>query len=240
MRFEKCTYHIMRNGGFVDAVEGYRFEVAGHELYVRNERKAGWAVTDPETGMLVNGGYGTRRQAVEGAEKLLPKLDEVRATPKYEDMRRKFAEYVGKMPRLDPERLAANRKLKEEYGDAVRVEMTDADGTTYEVTDSGLVKVTDEKGDEVEATVEPKTVEVREVKPEPPREDDDIELVDVAAEVSIETLREFAAGKNLAVTQKNERSLIWVVGDTKAYKDELKEMGLRYSKKKEGWWLKVA
>lgn len=238
MMFEKCTYHVMRNGGFVDAVEGYRFEVAGHELYVRNERKAGWAVTDPETGMLVNGGYGTRRQAVEGAEKLLPKLDEVRATPKYEDMRRKFAEYVGKMPRLDPERLAANRKLKEEHGDAVRVEMTDADGTTYEVTDSGLVKVTDSNGEEVAASVEPKTVEVREDKPEPPRED--IEIIDTATTSALEMLRQFAEGKNLAVTQKNERSLIWVVGDTKAYKDELKEMGLRYSKKKEGWWLKVA
>lgn len=240
MKFEKCTYHVMRNGGYVDAVEGYRFEVGGHELYVRNERKAGWAVTDPETGMLVNGGYGTRRQAVEGAEKLLPKLDEVRATPKYEDMRRKLAEYVGKMPRLDPERLAANRKLKEEHGDAVRVEMTDADGTTYEVTDSGLVKVTDSKGEEVEATVEPGTVEVREAKPEPPREDDDIEIIDIAAEVSIDTLREFAEGKNLAVTQKNERSLVWVRGDTEPHKEQLKEMGLRYSRKKEGWWLKVA
>lgn len=245
MKFEKCTYHIMRNGGFVDAVEGYRFEVAGHELYVRNERKAGWAVTDPETGMLVNGGYGTRRQAVEGAEKLLPKLDEVRATPKYEDMRRKFDEYMDKMPKLDAEQLARNRALKDVYGDGVRIEMEDADGVVWEVTESGVrkigvkdVKVTDEKGDEVEATVEPKTVEVREAKPEPPRED--IELVDVAAEVSIETLREFADGKNLAVTQKNERSLVWVRGDTEPHKEQLKEMGLRYSRKKEGWWLKVA
>lgn len=104
----------------------------------------------------------------------------------------------------------------------------------------GDVKVTDASGEEVEASVEPETVGVREAKPEPPREDDDIELVDVAAEVSIEALREFADGKNLAVTQKNERSLIWVMGDTKAYKEQLKSMGLRYSRKKEGWWLKVA
>lgn len=226
MKFEKCTYHVMRNGGYVDVVEGYRFEVGGHELYVRNERKAGWAITDPETGMLVNGGYGTRRQAVEGAEKLLPKLMEVRATPKYDDMRRKLAEYVGKMPKLDAERLAANRKLKETHGDAVHVEMTDADGVTYEVTESGLREV------------EPRTVDVREAKPEPPREDD--ELVDTATTSALEMLRQFAEGKNLAVTQKNERSLIWVVGDTRTYKDELKEMGLRYSRKKEGWWLKVA
>lgn len=240
MKFEKCTYHVMRNGGYVDAVEGYRFEVGGHELYVRNERKAGWSITDPETGMLVNGGYGTRRQAVEGAEKLLPKLMEVRTTPKYDDMRRKLAEYVGKMPRLDPERLAANRKLKETHGGAVKVEMTDSDGATYEVTESGLVRVTDSQGDEVTAVVEPRTVEVREAKPEPPREDDDIEIIDTATTSALEMLRQFAEGKNLAVTQKNARCCIWVVGDTRAYKDELKEMGLRYSKKKEGWWLKVA
>lgn len=228
MKFEKCTYHVMRAGGYVDAVDGYRFEVEGHELYVRNEPKAGWSITDPETGLLVNCGYGTRKQAAEGAGKLLPKLAEVKATPKYDDMRRKLAECVAKMPKLDPERLAANRKLKEKHGDAVKVEMTDADGVTYEVTESGLREV------------EPRAVEVRGATPEPPREDDDIEIVDTATTSALEMLRRFAEGKNLAVTQKNERSLIWVVGDTRTYRDELREMGLRYSKKKEGWWLKVA
>ena len=249
MKFEKKTYHVMRNGGFVEPVEGYEFEAAGHTWYVKAEgtgKGKTWKVTDPGTGLCYVSGR-TRKEAAEAAVEKVGEYEKLTKLARYQEQKRKFDEYMDKMPKLDAEQLARNRALKDVYGDGVRIEMEDADGVVWEVTESGVrrigvkdVKVTDEKGDEVEATVEPKTVEVREAKPEPPREDDDIELVDVAAEVSIETLREFADGKNLAVTQKNERSLVWVRGDTEPHKEQLKEMGLRYSRKKEGWWLKVA
>ena len=42
----------------------------------------------------------------------------------------------------------------------------------------------------------------------------------------------------IAVTRKNERSCWWVTGDTKPRRDQLKEMGFRWSPKKRAWYLR--
>lgn len=119
-------------------------------------------------------------------------------------------------------------KMRMEFGAAVR--------KLYGRMPLGEVKVTDSNGEEVAASVEPKTVEVRKDKPEPPRED----IEDTATEVSLESMLEWARDKNVAVCQKNPNCQIKVLGDTEPYEEELKDMGFRQASRKRFWWLKVA
>lgn len=63
---------------------------------------------------------------------------------------------------------------------------------------------------------------------------------DAVAEVTVETLKEATKGWGVAVTQKNERSCIWVSGNTKPHKDELREMGLQWSGKRKAWYKRVS
>jgi len=63
---------------------------------------------------------------------------------------------------------------------------------------------------------------------------------EAAAAVSLETVRKWCEGKGLVASQKREGTCIWVEGDSKAYKDELTEMGLRFSKKRKSWYINPA
>ena len=79
--------------------------------------------------------------------------------------------------------------------------------------------------------VERPTVDVPEPEPEA--------MPEIAAEVTLETMKAAVASwANVAVTQKNPQSLIWVVGDTAEHAEELTEMGFGRGGRKEGWWIK--
>ena len=63
---------------------------------------------------------------------------------------------------------------------------------------------------------------------------------EAAATVSLESLKAWCEGKGLIASQKREGCCIWVEGESKPYADELKEMGLRFAKKRKSWYLPVA
>lgn len=229
---KKCKVNVRTSKG-IEVVEGYGFEVTLRDpetgkptaSVMMQAHKAiggsGWVITCPCTGKAVATGR-TRKDAECAYHNVHERYEAMYFTEEFAEMRSEFNAMV------------LERYGRRPLGEVVEAKVADKTGAEVKATVSNA-------GDGVTSiTIEPRTVEVREAKPEPPREDDDIELVNTATTSALEMLRQFAEGKNLAVTQKNERCCIWVVGDTKAYKDELKEMGLRYSKKKEGWWLKVA
>lgn len=225
----KCKVNVRTSKG-IEVVEGYGFEVTLRDpetgkptasVMMQVHRALvgdGWVVTCPCTGKAVATGR-TRKDAECAYHNVHERYEAMYFTDEFAEMRSEFNAMV-------PERYG-----RRPLGEVVEAKVADKTG-------AGVKATVSDAGDGVTSiTIEPRTVEVREANPEPPREDD--ELVDTATTSALEMLRRFAEGKNLAVTQKNERSLIWVVGDTRTYKDELKEMGLRYSRKKEGWWLKA-
>lgn len=61
-----------------------------------------------------------------------------------------------------------------------------------------------------------------------------------AAAVSLKSMQEWCEGKGLIASQKREGTCIWVEGDSKAYADELKELGFRFAKKRKSWYLNPA
>lgn len=228
----KCKVNVRTSKG-IEVVDGYGFEVTLRDPETSKPTASvmmqvhralggdGWVVTCPCTGKAVATGR-TRKEAECAYYNVHERYEAMYFTKQFTELRSEF------------NALVLERYGRKPLGEAIEAKVADKTGAEVKAT------VSDAGVGVTSITVEPKTMEVREAKPEPPREDDDIEIIDTATTSALEMLRRFAEGKNLAVTQKNERCCIWVVGDTRAYKDELKEMGLRYSKKKEGWWLKVA
>ena len=58
-----------------------------------------------------------------------------------------------------------------------------------------------------------------------------------AIQISLETMQEWCASRgNVIATQKREGCCIWVEGETKPYKEELKELGFRWGKARKAWY----
>lgn len=65
----------------------------------------------------------------------------------------------------------------------------------------------------------------------------------IAEAITLETMREWCEGKGLKAKQKREGSPIWVFGQSKPYKDELKAMGFAWGTSKsygKGWYYRKA
>lgn len=60
------------------------------------------------------------------------------------------------------------------------------------------------------------------------------------AEVSLESMTEWARERGLVASQKNPTACIWVEGESKPYADELKQLGFRFAKKRKSWYKSVA
>lgn len=72
-------------------------------------------------------------------------------------------------------------------------------------------------------------------KPEPKVEET------AAVEITVDFIRSKFEGEGIAVNQAREGACIWVNGNLKGRKDELKEMGFKYGKSRKfgkGWWVK--
>jgi uncharacterized coiled-coil protein SlyX len=55
--------------------------------------------------------------------------------------------------------------------------------------------------------------------------------------VTLETMQAWCEGKNLVATQKRAGTCIWIQGESEPWKDELKELGFRFSPKRKSWYL---
>lgn len=149
------------------------------------------------------------------------KINEVKTLENEVKLLRKRLAEQGK--KKDDMASKVEEKIKEKTGADMNVKVNDLGG--------GCCAIVMEPNREA-----PKTHEVN--------ESEDVETVgeteQVAAEVTVETLRALVAGHNVIVTQKNERSCIWVMGETEPLKEELKNAGLRWATKKQAWWYKPA
>ena len=56
----------------------------------------------------------------------------------------------------------------------------------------------------------------------------------------IEKIRSIFAGRDVSITQKREGCCIWASGDTEPCKEQLKELGFRWSPKRRAWYLKAS
>ena len=87
---------------------------------------------------------------------------------------------------------------------------------------------------------EPQEFKADEVKEPEPVKAEEPGTVEPEA-VTIETVAERFRGKtNIMVMQKNARACIWVEGDTKPIKEDLKAMGFKWAPKRKGWYLRTA
>ena len=191
-------------------VRGYEFVLIGEEYaWQIGVCKIGraWKLYDVWTGILLHdGGWSTRREAVEYAES--------------DELARNFENLMANRPALYLAKIVVLRKLVEE-GSMSLSEFMVLISETAAMIEEGTVQV------------ERPTVDVPEPEPEATA------MPEIAAEVTLETMKAaVAAWDNVAVTQKNPQSLIWVHGDTAEHAEELTTMGFGRSKEKGGWWIK--
>ena len=85
--------------------------------------------------------------------------------------------------------------------------------------------------DRVGSKVKPKADKPK--APKPPK-------AEQPAEVSLESMTEWARERGLVASQKNPTACIWVEGESKPYADELKQLGFRFAKKRKSWYKSVA
>ena len=57
---------------------------------------------------------------------------------------------------------------------------------------------------------------------------------------SVDDFRSIFEGRGITVTQKRPGTCIWASGDTEPYKEQLKELGFRWSPKRRAWYLKAS
>ena len=70
-----------------------------------------------------------------------------------------------------------------------------------------------------------------------------VAAVEVAQDVTLETVREWCKDKGLEAKQKRDGCAIWVIGKTKPYKEELKAMGFARGTSKrfgKGYYIRMA
>lgn len=237
-RFEKAEYAACITGkdGTIKAEtrQGYTFTVKVaprdvHEFATHRDDAGRWELTDTLTGMLAGmRDFDTRKAVAEYAETdaFKAKFAEVAGTWGYTAQVEAFARVCdGEAFTLKEYRKAVrDRKRELEAQDLegkARAQGLDVEATVTEHADVTAVEFAPRKAEEPE-TIEPEEVKAQEA-------------------VTIETVTERFRGKtNIMVMQKNARACIWVEGDTKPIKEDLKAMGFKWAPKRKGWYLRTA
>lgn len=238
------------------------------ELHCYKNPKSGWFVIDPESGLSLGaGGFDTRKGAVDAATKKREKGSYVEQFVKmfrdrrFKDRCEKFAELkreamtesetaesevnvdrlffenttfsiTGAMKRLS--KSMAAREIRKRGG-VFSERMTKKVDVLIEADDRNGGRNKRELAEKYGTTVISESAFYELLESSKPV---DQKATEVATAVTVETLRELVAGHNVVVTQKNERSCIWVMGETKPLREELKDAGLRWAPSKKAWWYK--
>lgn len=148
--------------------------------------------------------------------------------------------------------LVASRKVEQAAPANVEATVTEhADVTAVEIKPKEKEDTMDKRIEELEAELKAARKELDEVwkenetlkrkqdAPEPSKAPE-APKADVAATVSLAAMQAWAKERGLVASQKREGTCIWVEGESTAYRDELKEMGFRFAKKRKSWYLNPA
>lgn len=243
-KFKRATFYTYNDKArSVFPENGYSCECLGYELYVHNintEKDKRWRVSDKKTGMSTVAEGATREEALRAFAKNIDMYEKVIKSARYQDLVRHYQEALEKRAKLDADRLVANKKIKDKYGDDVEIKMEAQDGAVYEVMKDGVceVVVNDCKTSEkISAVVQDEPVRNVPKAPKAKKDDDDIEIIDKVTVTVIDQIREFVKDKDMIVMQKSAGGQYMVIGNTKPYKDELRSLGLSWAPKASFWYI---
>lgn len=194
-------------------------------MYKTEGRHGVWNVIDLDCGLMICSG-AKREDAVRKAEELREKYQGIRETPKYKQGVNEFYAL-----------LAEAEKPKE---------------TEIKVTTARIIPTHEGvKAEVIEEHTEKVAAKPKASKPKKQPEKQPEKMATVTA---LDTLRKafesapsadaiyallmerFKDEPNTAVTQKRPGCAAWVEGVTKPYQDELRGLGMRWSKSRKGWY----